>query len=276
MASKFAPLAAAFALLVSQPPAAKAYIVPSRPGTVQALMDCFGQRTFSANSPDAPEIIASHFSGDGARLVFRNCRDTDENTHYFVRAPHASQNGVCRIFEEEIFPASPSEQARIEVTYGNMRSRRYAVLKGWTSSIPQGWAALRYPARTQAYGFLTESACPLGDDARYMPLTNVTDEVLMSFQSAWSRIAASRQSLEAAIGKLPAALTGIEHFDTPERKQRLRERVIQDVLAGGEIPYEYRCDTGNTCSVFFNDFGLDFIHAPSGIVLTKVYALFQA
>src|SRR5215469_5074142 len=108
MASKFASLAAMFAVLVSQPPAAKAFIVPPAPGSVNALMDCVDDHLdlFNADSRGAPAAIAASLSGDGARLVFQTCRDSSHNTHYFVRAPHSHKNGVCRTFQEEIFPAA--------------------------------------------------------------------------------------------------------------------------------------------------------------------------
>src|SRR5579859_1592625 len=197
-------LAPAFTLLVSQPPVATAFVVPSRPGTGQALMDCFDHKTFNSDSPDAPANVALSLSREGAALIFSTCRDAEDNMHYFVRAPRPQQNGVCRAFEEEIFPATASDQIRLEVTHGNRGEGRYIALKGWTRSMPQGWAALNYPSRTQQYGFLTQSVCPRSDDENYVPLTNVTDDVLKSFQSGWGRIAASHQSLEAAIAKLPA------------------------------------------------------------------------
>ena len=275
MPSKFASLIAAFVLFANQPPAAQAFVV-APPGTVQALMDCPDRKMFNSDSRDAPAIIASRLSGEGARLVFSTCQDADGNTHYFVRAPRSNRNGVCRAFEEQIFPATASDRVRIEVTYGNMAGERYVALKGWTRSIPQGWGALKYASQAQEYGFLTDSDCPRGDDARYMALTNVSDDVLKSFQGAWSRISASRQSLEAATAKLPTVWTVIEHFDTPERQQKLRERAIDGVLAGTEIPRGYRCDGENACSVAFNSFGIDFAPAPSGIVLTKLFQLWRA
>ena len=133
---------------------------------------------------------------------------------------------MCRAFEEEIFPAAASDRVRIQVTY---RSKgQYIVIKGWTRSIPRSSAALHYATQTQEYGFPTESACPYGDDPRYASLTNVTDDVLKSFQNGWSRIAASQQSLEAVIAKVPAVyFPGIERFNTPERLQKLRENTIQ-------------------------------------------------
>ena len=158
-------LATAFAFLVTQAPVAKAFVVPSRPGTVQALMDCFDHKIFNADSRDAPVNVASSFSGEGARLVFSTCRDAEDNTHYFVRAPRPNRNGVCRAFEEEIFPATASDQIRIQVMYDNMAGEQYIALKRWTRSIPQGWAALKYPSRTQEYEFLIESDCPVVDDA---------------------------------------------------------------------------------------------------------------
>jgi hypothetical protein len=61
MASIFAPLVTAFALLVIQPPVAKSFVVPSRPGTVQALMDCFDNKIFNSDNRDAPAIITPSF-----------------------------------------------------------------------------------------------------------------------------------------------------------------------------------------------------------------------
>ena len=269
-------LAAAFALLVTQSHVARAFVVPSRPGTVQALMDCFDRKIFSSDTPDAPVNVASSLSGEGALLVFITCRDAEDNMHYFVRASHPNRNDVCRAVEEEIFHATASDQIRITVAYGNMEADRDIVLKGWTRSIPQGWVALKYPSRTQEYGFLTESACPRGDDEHYIPLTNVADDVLKSFQSGWSRIVASQQSLEAAITKLPAEYIAIEHFNTPERQQKLRERVIQTVLEAKERPIEYRCETGNNCFASFDSFTIEFAPAPSGIVLTKLLQNWRA
>jgi len=263
-------LVAVFVLLVTQAPVAKAYIVPPPTGTVEALMDCFDSEKFNSDSRDAPAIIASSLRGEGARLAFRTCHDFDANTHYYVRAPRPKWNGVCRAFEEEIFPAAASDRVRVPVTYRSMG--QYIVIRGWTRSIPQNWATLHYATRTWEYGFPTVGACPFGDDPRYASLANITDDVLKSFQSGWGRIAASQQSLETAIAKLPAVIVGIEHFDTPERQQQLRERAIKAVLEGRERPIGYRCDTGNTCFATFDSFTIGFVLASDGIVLTKLFA----
>ena len=260
-------LAAALALLVAHTPAAKAYIVPPPSGTVEEL-DCVDSEKFNADSRDPPAIIASSFSGEGARLVFRTCEDFGGNMHYYVRAPRPNRNGVCRAVEEEIFPAAPADRIRIPVTYSS--TGHYITITGWTRSIPQNWVALHYATRIREYGFGSESACPFGDDPRYAYLANVSDNLLKLFQSGWARIASSRQSLESAIANLPAEYVAIEQFNTPDRQQKLRERVIQTVLDGKERPVEYWCEKGNKCFASFDSFTIGFAPVQGGIVLTKV------
>ena len=267
----FSTLAAAGLVATGTP--AVAFVVPSPPGSVQALMDCFDERLFSAQSANVPPAIAASFRGQGAKLAFRTCRDADRNIHYYLREPRPNRNGVCRTFEKEVFLGSASDRVLVHLLYDSNAPNWYFMLSGWSSLQPPKWTAMRYPARSQVLGFIAESDCPPGDDPRYMPLGNVTDGTLRSFQQMWERISASPEILQAALERLPVSrVTGIERFDTPERKRAFKERTITRVLKEKPQLQGMTCHEGG-CAAWFDYWTVEFDVGPNGIVLTGLRAV---
>jgi hypothetical protein len=254
---------------------AMAFVVPSRPGTVNALMDCFDERLFNAQSRDAPAAVAAAFAGQGSKLAFRTCRDTDRNIHYFLREPRPNPNGVCRTFEKEVFIGAPSDGAHVRLEYSGTVDNWYFVLRGWTETPPASWSAMRYPARSQVFGFVADGDCPPGDDTRYMALTNVTDGTLKAFLQAWSRVAASPESARAALGGFLVEAHPIPRFNTPERQRQFRERVIAAVSSRKESLAAMSCDTTG-CAAQFDSFYAAFDIGPNGIVLTGLAPVLRA
>ena len=97
-------LLASFCLLIVMlhANAARAQIIGQHP------YECQHEDLYSAGaSTNAPAAVVAALTGPGAGLEFRTCTDQQNNIHYFLREPHANQAGVCRIAEQEIFPASP-------------------------------------------------------------------------------------------------------------------------------------------------------------------------
>lgn len=263
-------LALAFCLALVLP--VRAFVVPPRPGTVQALMDCSDQKTYDARSSDAPAAIAASFAGKGASLAFRTCRDTDRNVHYFLREHLPGRNGVCRSLEKEIFPGGAMDSVWVDV---RLSPPEWYFLKGWKQYPPNAWQALHYPVRTQEFGFVTDGDCPPGDDARYLALINVTDGMLKSFQQVWARVAATPQSLKAAIAPLPVSAAPTERFNTPERQQAFRTALVARMFEKHERPAGLACDSAG-CSATFDSFRVLFDVTPDGIVLTGLAAVFRA
>jgi len=161
--------------------------------TVQALYSCSASKIYREDSKDAPDIIARSFAGEGRRIVFRTCRDYDGNTHYFIRKPRPNRNGVCRIFESEIFPGSETDFIIVDVLYDGMAPNWSFDLKEWKGVPPQAWISMRYTPQSSILGFATTESCPPGEDARYIPVGDVTDGLMTTFPTYWEKITQSQQ-----------------------------------------------------------------------------------
>src|ERR1700742_3472474 len=50
-------------------------------------------------------------------VEFRACNDIGRNAHYFIREPRPNRDGVCRVYETEIFPSSPNDMVLYSTGY---------------------------------------------------------------------------------------------------------------------------------------------------------------
>jgi hypothetical protein len=120
-------------------------------------------------------------------------------------------------------------------------------------------------------GFVTDGDCPLGDDARYIPLGNVTDGLLTSFQSYWDKITRSPEALRSAFENVPTSSgPGIALDKVPN--QRLRDSLIAAIFEKHDHFHRIVCDAGG-CTAGLEGQSVGFDAGPNGIVLTRLSAV---
>jgi hypothetical protein len=208
----------AFCGLVALISSASAQMV-AVPHTAGALMLCDGYKSYAPHDNGAPGIIARSLVGPGAILTFRTCRDADGNTHYFVRKPRPNRSGLCRVFEDELFPGRDRDAVSIDVQYDGTAPDRSFELRGWTERPPQKWRAMYYEARHESFGLATSAsaACPRSDDARYIPVSG-TDGTITSFFKIWRAATLSREGFDRAFGNVPV-LAGMPGEAAPSQSE---------------------------------------------------------
>ena len=189
-----------FLLLAPRPGEAEVII---HPHTANALRYCVGDKIYSVHSTGAPSVIAASFAGDGKQVAFRTCQDGDGNSHYFIRKPRPNRNGVCRTFEDEVFPGTDNDKILVDVLYDGSAPNWYFSLKGWKAWPPDDWTLLHYTPRSSVLGLVSDEDCPTGEDARYLSLENVTDGMLKAFQSSWIEATRSSETLDKAFRNVP-------------------------------------------------------------------------
>lgn len=160
-------------------PAPAAPPPPIRPGSPQALSTCEGSaspwyasrsRFYSAASQDIPAALVPALGKD-SHLAIRTCTDFDGNAHFFVRTPTRSQDGVCQVFENEIFPAE-GRMVPLTLVQGEFNFLR---LSGFTRAVPQAWSDRGYTTRPDdiVLAQLAPEPCPDGSDSHYLITVNV-------------------------------------------------------------------------------------------------------
>jgi hypothetical protein len=238
------------------------------PHTANALRYCVGDKIYSVHSTGAPSIIAASFAGDGKQVAFRTCQDGDGNIHYFIRKPRPNRNGVCRTFEDEVFPGTDGDRILVDVLYDGSAPNWYFSLKGWKAWPPDGWTLLHYTPRSSVLGFVSNEDCPTGEDARYLSLANVTDGMLKAFQSTWIEATRSSETLDKAFRNVPTVSGATGKID-PQPSQALRDRLSAAVFVEHDKITAISCDTGG-CTAFLTDQAVGFDFAAGGIVITKL------
>jgi hypothetical protein len=171
------------------------------------------------------------------------CKDRQENIHYFLRAPRPNRDGVCRVYEEEIFPGGPADRAFIRTDYG----ADIHVLEGWTQRPPEAWRGDGYTPVRESFALVTDGACPTMSDARYLRTTNVSDGMLKGFYQAWGAATSSPQAFDKVFAGLVAKAGFSPAFLGNIRDGALRRQVK---------PEDIRCDDDG-CAAWV---GLAFIH----------------
>ena len=242
--------------------------------TANALTYCLDSKLYSMHSTAAPSIIANSFAGDGKQVAFRTCQDGDGNTHYFIRKPRPNRNGVCRVFEDEVFPGTDADEVFVEVLYDGTASNWYFKLKGWKAWPPDDWTMLHYTRQSSVLGFVGNENCPLGDDARYIWLRNVTDGMLKSFQNAWGAASRSPKALDKVFAVVPT-ISSFRGTVDPQPSQRLRDNLRRSVFERHDKVVEISCNESG-CIANLSGQAIGFDVTAGGIVFTNLRVLFQA
>jgi hypothetical protein len=240
--------------------------------TLQALYTCEDGKLYEADGKGAPGIIARSFTGEVRRIVFRTCEDADGNTHYFIRKPRPNRNGVCRVFESEVFPGSKTDYAMVDTLHDGSAADAYFDMYGWTETAPKAWSKMGYTGQSSVLGFATKDSCPLGDDPRYIRLSNVTDGMLTSFHLYWEKITRSEQALRAAIQNVPTVSGPGEAIDASPSKA-LRDEFVAAAINGHSRAFEISCDTEGCRAFFSQGPTVAFDAGPDGIILVALEAV---
>ena len=262
-----------FPLLLAPIPADSFVIINHH--TANALNYCDESKLYGAHNTDAPAIIAASFAGEGRRVAFRTCPDGDGNMHYFLREPRPNNNGVCRVFEREVFSGTEKDELFVQVLYDGTARNWYFTMKGWKVWPPDDWTSLHYSRQSAVLGFVTSQDCPPGDDPRYIWLKNVTDGMLKTFQNAWDAARRSPEALVNAFRDVPTEGSKFPGQMDAQPSQALRDRFRSAVIEGHDKLTGISCDDRG-CYASLSNQAIGFDVTPSGIVFTKLIALWRA
>lgn len=245
-----------FAALL-HPAAAAAQIIGRTPP-----YQCQQQSFYGAqNSADAPASVAAVLA-QSKDLEFRTCRDTQSNIHYFLRERRPNRQGVCRIFEHEIFPGAPSDRAWFATQYDQHSPQS---LSGWREDPPPQWQADKYVAEKGELALVTAETCPPATDARYAAVNNVTDGILKAFDRAWRAASASPGDFDFAF-----ATAALKDGATPATKNSLRDDALSGKVHFGVISCG---DDG--CVASTRDVNVSFDMGGNGVVFTALSPVYE-
>jgi hypothetical protein len=234
-----------------------------RKGTVQALLMCRDNQIYSSQDKNTPSIVADSFAKQDRPIVFRTCRDLEQNDHYYFRVTYPKLDGVCRVLDHEVFPGSSNDEYMAP-----LGSRNIFTIKGWKAWPPDEWTLKHYTRAENVLGFVSSGDCPLGNDPRYMLLVNVTDGMLKSFQQTWDRVTASPEVLTKTFSDVPTASGFLGKIDT-KPSQALHDRLRDAVFVKHEKLSTIQCRVEG-CAAALGSVWVDFDVGPSGIVFTMV------
>ncbi|MBI3677866.1 MAG: hypothetical protein HY243_14755 [Proteobacteria bacterium] len=246
------------AVLFVANPARAVFVVPAH------SLGCYGDdgHLYNSQSPDVPLPIARSFEGRGSVLTFRTCVDPDENTHYFVREPRPVRNGICRIFEHELFPGTGRDIEAVETQYpGGLDSS--LKLRGWKDWPPQAWVERHYTPQSRILAQEGENECPPGDDKRYISVGALTDGMLKAFYQLWHRATDSPESFDKVF---PSSIP----YD--EARQQLRNELFTQ---GHERPtvgiLDCHEDNPAYCTAYLsNVLEMEFDFTDQGLTITNL------
>jgi hypothetical protein len=262
--------AALLLLVVVQPVFGQIVI---RPHTAQALASCGDEHFFNSRTANPPAIVAHSFRGQGSVVTFRICTDVEGNTHYFIRKPRPNRNGICRVFEQELFPGTEQDVQIIDVLYDGTAPGWYFTMPGWKSWPPENWAKLHYDGQSQILAQESEGACPPGDDSRYMPVGTMTDGMLGGFFKLWRKVSSSPEAFDSTFANTTsAANTGLgSKEDHAALVQALRDELFTKGRARPTLEF-FDCGIGSLsgCSAYFDEFVIGFDVAEQGLVITRI------
>ncbi|MBS0471024.1 MAG: hypothetical protein JSR60_08135 [Proteobacteria bacterium] len=244
-----------------------------RAHTVQALAFCRQDKLFDAMSTGAPPRISVALSGRGSVLAFRICTDADGNEHYFVRQPRPNRAGVCRVLEDEVFPAKrPSEFVNVSVPTDVSSNEHPFGLAGWTDRAPAAWRRLGYRSETRSFALVTEpdGRCPLPDDTRFIPVT-ASDGALREFQRLWHAATATPQDFYREFGSAPV----LNSIPSGVPKQATAYFLLHDLVFDRHADISsIECQTGSTgtdtCSAWIGNISIEFDVSGQGLVVTGI------
>ncbi|HWF65476.1 MAG TPA: hypothetical protein VN685_12755, partial [Rhizomicrobium sp.] len=253
-------------------PADEQFMAPA--GSLQALTSCITNRLYTAKSPDTPPAVAASFAGPGAKLAFRLCSDLELNTHYFLREPAPAEKGICRVREIEVFPGGPGDAIPVDHVEGGVI--RSDDIPGWKWMPPPDWEARHYSRRESDFAMLTDQPCPPGDDAAYIPVDQVTDGMLKSFDHLWRSVIVSPETFDRTFAHVEARSNGGGPVD-PKYISALKNEIFS---APGQPLRLYDMDCAkysNDCNAFVGNqrhsYEIGFDIGDKGLILTRLVAL---
>lgn len=243
------------------------------PHTIQSLSTCaMNEEIYTAASTDAPAPVAHSFGGRGKEVSFRTCRDGDGITHFFIRKPRPNRNAICRVVEDELFPADDSDFVIVDVLYDGTNPSWYFELHGWTFRPPAAWSEMGYRARHRSLALVTADAatCPPTNDARYIPVSG-TDGLIKTFFRRWRAITASPEDFDRALAPVPV-LPVPPFSNDPDR---VRHAVHTQVFDRHQDVEGIRCDEQELsiqggCQAFVGDFSIFFDVTDHGLEITGI------
>lgn len=236
---------------------------------LQQLIACTPESEFVVpGQRGAPAWAAAPLA---AGLTIRTCRDQDNNTHYFVRIARPSPPTICRLRENEIFPASAGDKASLDMPFTPPGLQS---LPGWSDQPPQAWQAVHYARQWHELGLVSAVACPPANDPRYMELENVTDGMLLQFQRVWVRVTASPDAFDNAFRDVPSFTDPMGKELAPPGKS-LVPQLRRDIFERRARVIDLRCSLKN-CVAHTEDYDLDiyFDLGPDGLVFTRLEPVF--
>jgi hypothetical protein len=242
--------------------------------TVGAMQQCGDSKFYNSRSPNAPAIIKNSFKGQGSVLTFRVCKDADSNTHYFVRKPRPNRNGICRIFEQELFPGTAKDEEIIDTLYDGTAKGWYFVLPGWKSWPPSDWEKLHYFSQSQVLAQQSASLCPGGEDVGYVPVTaSMTDGMLNAFYDLWRKISASPAVFDKEF--LNTKSDGYTGLALTENHAALVQALRSELFDknGTRPSLEFlNCEIGTRpgCSAYFNSIVVGFDVTDTGMQIIRI------
>lgn len=184
------------AILATLPIAAHAMVVNYVP-----RVSCTPNKVYDASShTGAPLLIEKAIgtlSGDSAKLGFATCRDEYKNLHYFLREPRPNHRGVCRQYQQEIFPAAAGEMVFYLADDGVTQS-----VNGWTNTVPTAWRKKYSYDAPWGYALLADGDCPPVSDPRYIAVSHITDGMLKAFDARWRDVTKSREDFDKAFADM--------------------------------------------------------------------------
>jgi hypothetical protein len=249
------------ALMLAARPASAQFIIT--PHTAQALEYCYaGVAVYTAQSANAPANVAAVFADKGKVLGVRICKDADGNTHYFLRQPRTLTGDVCRVAEEEVFPATSQD---IVMPASPAIEGGYYSLPGWTWRIPEDWDRLRYQRQntTLAVVLPASGACPPPDDKRYIRVS-ATDGMLRTFFRKWRAMTASPEVFDAATAAIPQHTVMFPGLDQVQRRAYLRKLIF------GQHEDIESVECENECQALVVVFAFVFDMTDHGLVITEI------
>jgi len=228
------------------------------------LQTCFFSRNVQPDDAD-PKWRALLAQNSG--MTGHECRDLENNLHYQVRYVAPNVAGVCRMFEEEVFPAQPDSLAIIAISYGWNRQGLTPVIrgKGWSQTVPPAWAKRHYRRYSGTLALVKAGACPGGDSEAYIPVHHVPDGMLKQFTGLWTRVSATHEALEQTVMGAPLAF----HFGSPPYDDDASKRRIVVMLEQAPRIDDIACDLRD-CIARLDRIYVHFDAGPDGVMITGV------
>ena len=241
-----------------------------------ARATCQSESSFyDAHSKDAPAPVAAALSGRGSGLVFRVCPDGYHDLHYFLRTPRRNPHGVCRVFEEEVFLGTKSDDAidvspPIDVSKPpdlNAPVEADIHLAGWTRRVPETWQKIDYAAHKNSLAMLldnADAACPVASDPRYMTM-NASDGMYRGFLRLWRAATVSPRAFDRVFGSVYVQdVEYISDLNPKDVRDTLRRFVFEDHDGITKIDCERGSAYGTGCNALLGDYWIHFDVGESG------------